>query len=471
MSYDVVALVSGRPDEQAIVHALQDVDPELRLHWHGDTDVLQIRDENGRLLATLEPGQEVERADDVVRLLGEDVVAGLPDSYWWMETRARPDEQGREVAHRFADRLALGLGGAVWTSGAADFDLWEETEHPTVERTADRAFLVAQDREVVPFSSWLSDTVATHGGEKMLQVLTPSTARLTYASRTFLASSSGRWVVRDEDGGHFDGLTGLPVHWDQTHGFRSIKEPFGLNWDKKHPDMAPVPGFLVDFAETAGTHLVVELSLLHTDPFAPDLGLATQIVTEHLTGAKPTAWGPHEPALMAWDRERLVDLALRRRPRPWILYLSGPWEQRPTFSGQFRLSWHGSRVLERISVVIGLENENTVPFEALPCLVEELAGAGLLEMLRVRRLPGRGDLTYGPVWAGPAVPVGIAIGPERLRRVGLAAAQAGPIRGTPLGEGEGQAIWYPVLENVATPLRALELARRQTDHLTTVARG
>ena len=119
MSYDVVALVSGRPDERAIVDALRNVDPELRLHWHGDTEVLQVRDESGRLLATLEPGREVERTDDVVRLLDENVVAGLPDSFWWMETRARPDEQGREVAHRFADRLALRLGGAVWTSGAA----------------------------------------------------------------------------------------------------------------------------------------------------------------------------------------------------------------------------------------------------------------------------------------------------------------------------------------------------------------
>lgn len=471
MSYDVVALVSGRPDEQAIVDALQDVDGELRLHWHKDTDLLQVRDENGRLLATLEPGQEVERTDDVLRLLGEDVVAGLPHSCWWVEIRARPDEQGREVAHRFADRLALRLGGAVWTSGAADFDLWEETEHPAVERTADRALLVVQDREVVSFSSWLSDTVATHGGEKMLQVLTPSTSRLTYGARTFLTSASGRWVVRNEDGDHFDGLTGLALHWDETHGFRPAKEPFGLNWAKKHPDTAPVSGFLVDFAETAGTHLVVESSFLHTDPFAPALGLATQIIIEHLTGAEPSVWGPHEPALMSWDRERLVDMALLRRPRPWILYLSGPWGRKPAFSGQSHLSWRGSRVLERISVVIGFESGSTVPFEMLPSLVETLAEAGLLESLRVRRLPGRADLTYEPVWAGPAVPVGIAIGPERLRRVGLAAAQAGPIRGTPLGKDEEQAIWYPVLEDATEPLRALELAQRQTDHLAALTRG
>lgn len=469
MSYDVVALVAERPDEQAMVNALQDVDPELRLHLHGDTDVLQIRREDGRLLATLEPGQKVERPDDVVRLLGEDVVAGLPEPYWWMETRARPDEQGREVAHRFADGLALRLGGAVWTSGSAEFDLWEEPEHPAIERTADRALVVAQDRDVVPFSSWLSDAVATHGRERMLQVLTPATTRLTYAARTFLAGSSGRWVVQSEDGGHFDGLTGLAVHWDQTYGFRPVKEPAGLNWSQKHPDAAPVSGFLADFAETAGTHLVVDVSVPHRDPFTPELGRATQIITEHLAGAEPSVWGPHEPALLAWDRARIVESALGRRPRPWILYLSGPLDRGPAFSGQFRLSWRGRQVLERISVIIGFENENTVPFEALPTLVETLAGEGLLGALRVRRLPGRGDLTYEPVWTGPAVPVGVAIGPEHLLRIGPGAAQAGPIPGVLLGEGDQQSVWYPVLEDAAAPLRALELAQRQSAYLSASA--
>ena len=469
LSYDVVALVAGRPDEQAMVHALQDVDPELRLHWHGNTEVLQVRDQDGRLLATLEPAREVERTDDVVRLLGEDVVAGLPESYWWVETRARPDEQGREVAHRFSDGLALRLGGAVWTSGIADFDLWEDTQHPAAERTADRALLVAQDRDVVPFSSWLSDTVATHGREKTLQVLTPATTRLTYATRAFLAGPSGRWVVQGEDGGHFDGLTGLAVHWDKTYGFRPVKEPIGPKWTERHPDAAPVSGFLADFAETSGTHLVVDVSVLHQDPFTPELGRATQIITEHLTGAKPSVWGPHEPALMAWDRARIAKPALQRRPRPWILYLSGPLGREPAFSGQFRLSWRGRQVLERISVVIGFENENTVPFEGLPTLVEALAGAGLLEALRVRRLPGRPDLTYEPVWTGPAVPVGMAIGPEHLLRIGPGAAQAGPIPGVLLGEGDRQSVWYPVLEDAAAPMRALELARRQSAYLSASA--
>ncbi|RKS10330.1 hypothetical protein DFP74_6093 [Nocardiopsis sp. Huas11] len=485
MSYDVVALVAGRPDERAVIDALQDLDQDLRLHQHGDTAVLQIRDEAGRLLATLEPGRPIECWDDVARLLDADIVAGLPDPCWWVETRARPDEQGREVAHRFADRLALRLGGAVWTSGQADFGLWQGDEvrddgkdeeedgsgHPAIERTAARAVLIAQDRPVVPFSSWLSDAVATRARDKVLQVLTPHASRLTYGARTFVAGPLGRWVVRGEDGGHYDGLTGLPLHWDDEDGFRADKEPVGVDWAAREPDAEPVPGFRADFAETAGTQLVVDVSVRHGDTSEPRLGRAAEVVAEHLAGAPPTVWGPHEPALMAWGTGRLAEFVRERAPRPSVLYLSGPLGQGHPFSGQIRATWRGTRVQERISVAVGFEDEAAAPFDALPALVEELAAEGLLDGLRIGRLPGRTDTTYVPLWAGPAVPVGIAIGPDRLRRIGAGLAQAGPMKGTLLGEDEHQAAWYPVLADAAAPLRALDLIGRQSAHLSAAERG
>ncbi len=467
----MVALVVGRPDERAVVEALQDVGPELRLHQHGETDVLQIRDEDGHLLATLEPGRRVEHPGDVVRLLGAEVVAGLPDTFWWVEARARPDARGREVAHRFADGLALRLGGAVWTSGEADFGLWEEPGHPAVERTAARALLVAQDRAVVPFSSWLSDAVATHAGEKTLQVLTPPTSRLTYAARTFATGPLGRWVVRGGDGDCYDGVTGLPVHWDGTYGFLPDREPAGPDWAAREPGVKPVPEFLADFAETAGTQLAVDVAVRHREGADPLPGRAAEVVAEHLAGAAPSAWGPYEPTLMAWDRERLAGFVHERGPEPSILYLSGPPGPEHPFSGQVRLGWRGGRVSERVSVVAGFEEEAAAPFDALPALVQALAEEGLLDGMRVRRLPGRSDVTYVPVWAGPAVPVGMAIGPERLRRIGAGPAQAGPIRGTLLGEGGARAVWYPVLADAAAPLRALELTRRQAAYLTAASRG
>ena len=470
MSYDVVALVGRFPDERAIVHALEGVDPELLLHWHADTNLLQIRDRAGHLLATIEPGQRVGHPDEVVRLLDPDIVAGLPETFWWVEVRARPDGQGREVAHRFGDGLALRLGGAVWTSGTADFDLWKGSEHPAVERAADRSVLVAQDRRVVPFSSWIGDAIATHTGQKMLQVLTPSTARLTYGMRTFLAGPLGRWVVRGQDGDHFDGLTGLAVRWDDVHGFLPDQEPSGLHWAVGKPGAEPVQGFLTDFPETTGTQVVVDVSVLQQDPLVPRVGQAAQVVAEHLAKAAPRAWGPHEPTLRAWDREQMVAFAHRRKPRACVLYLSGPQGRGHPFSGQIRLSWRGSQVLEQVSVVVGFQDEDAITPEVFPVLVEALASAGLVEALRVRRIPGRVDVTYVPVWAGPAIPVGLAIGPERLRRIGVGPARSGPIAGTLVGGGEHRAVWYPVLRDAASPLRALDLVQRQTAHMAAVSR-
>ncbi|WP_116247468.1 DUF6177 family protein [Nocardiopsis sp. FIRDI 009] len=469
MSYDVVALVVGKPDERTIRQALQDVDPDLWLHRHEDTHVLQIRDGDERLLATLEPGRLVEEPGEVVRLLGPDVVAGLPERFWWVETRARPDEAGREVAHRFADGLASRLGGAVWTSGTADFGLWEEPEHPAVERTATRALVVAQDRPVVPFSSWISDVVATRG-DKLLQVLTPSTARLTYGVRTYLTGPMGRWVVRDEEGGHYDGITGLPVHWDDGLGFRPEKEPVGLNWGAREPDAEPVQGFVEDMSESTGVQLVVDVSAIHRpeDPRRP--GRIVEILAEHLAGPGPTAWGPHEPAVRTWDREQLTEFVRRREPRAVVLFFAGPLDVGHPFSGQLRVAWREQGVLERASVVIGFSGEDAVPFDALPSVVEALAREDLLDGLRVRRLAGRRDTTFEPRWTGTAVQVGFAIGPGRLAEIGRGYAQAGPIRGTVLGEGERQAVWYPVLGDAEAPLQDLALVERQTAHLAAAGR-
>src|SRR5699024_4722164 len=193
--------------------------------------------------------------------------------------------------------------------------------------------------------------------------------------------------------------------------------------------------------------------------------------------SSPSIWprphrgrGGHEPTLRAWDREQMVAFAHRRKPRACVLYLSGPQGRGHPFSGQIRLSWRGSQVLEQVSVVVGFQDEDAITPEVFPVLVEALASAGLVEALRVRRIPGRVDVTYVPVWAGPAIPVGLAIGPERLRRIGVGPARSGPIAGTLVGGGEHRAVWYPVLRDAASPLRALDLVQRQTAHMAAVSR-
>ncbi|OLT29595.1 hypothetical protein BJF83_10590 [Nocardiopsis sp. CNR-923] len=489
MSYDVVALVAKEPDAPALTRALTDLDPDLLVGRHGDTGVLQVRDTDERLLVTIEPGQRVETRDEVRRLLEDEATVGLPDPCWWVELRARPDATGRETAHRIADALALRLGGLVWTSSpdgsSGDADLWEETAHPTVEHTARHAVVVAQDREVVGFSSWLNDAVGVHGGEHVVQVLTPPTSRLTYALRTFLAGPLGRWVVRGEDGTHFDGLTGLALRWDDEYGFvperADLSDPKGALDEARHgprghkpgeedadrPDAHP--GFLDP--DPMDTQLILDLAVLHPSEAESRLGRAVEILTERLAGPAPTGWGPHEPTLAVWDRERLTAFVRDRSPRRSLVHFTGPHGVGHPFGGTLRVeTTGGERVGEQVSMAIGFEDEDDVPFDALPEAVEALAAEGLLEGLQVRRFRGRSDLTYEPRWAGLAVPVGVAVGPARVERIGLRRVQAGPIRGTVIGEGAGRSVWYPVLGTAESPTRALKLMHAQLGHLAMVGR-
>ncbi len=410
-----MALVAQEPDAPALTRVLADLDPALLLGRYQETGVLQVRDAAGHLLVTIEPGQRVEARGEVGRLLGNEATTGLPDPCWWLELRARPDAPGRDAAHRIADALALRLGGLVWTSlpdgSTGDADVWEETAHPTVERAARHAVVVAQDRAVVGFSSWLNDAVGVHGARRAIQVLTPATSRLTYALRTFLAGPLGRWVVRDGDGTHFDGLTGLALRWDEAYGF--VPERADLNGleeelrnARERGEHAPVlrpgtgaaeesdgpeavPGFLS--TDPMETQLIIELSVLHRDASKARVGRAVEILTGRLAGAVPAGWGPHEPALTAWDRKRIAGFVRERSRRRTLVHVSGPHGVGHPFAGSLRVERRGDRVGEQVSLAIGFTEEGDVPFDALPELVGTLAAEGLLEGLQVRRVRGRSD--------------------------------------------------------------------------------
>jgi hypothetical protein len=461
LSYDVVALLAAEPGMRAISRALRETGPELLVRALDSGNVLQLCGADRRVLAALEPAQLVESRDEVARLLGEEAAVNLPETCWWTEIRARPDEAGREAAHRLADALALRLGGSVWTSGRADFSLWEESGHPAVEAAVEKAVVVAQDREVVPLSSWILDAVSVHGARgTALQLLTPRTSRLTYALRTLITQPLARWVVRGEDGAHFDGVSGVPLRWDPVHAYVPVPPEEGA------PE--PAEGFLDD--SPTDEHLVVDLSVRHRASFAPPLGRAVEVVADHLAGTLPAGWGEHEPALAPWDRERLVWLVRHRAPKGSILQFSGPHGTGHPFTGGVRVGWDGGRGTERISMTVGYEEGSAPPLDRLPDLVAALAEEDLLDVLHVRGARGRRDVTYEPRWHGLAVPVGTALGPDGVRRAGVEHALRGPLPGTLLGREENPAVWYPVPEDAPRRLRSRAVAA-QLRHLAAVSDG
>lgn len=114
MTYDLVALTQHEPDALDLVDSM---DGTLWVRDAGDGAVVQLCDESGRVLVSIEPALRVEFEGEVERLLGDEVTTGLTVPYWWIEARVPHNApEGCAVARRFAAALTSRLGGAVWPS-------------------------------------------------------------------------------------------------------------------------------------------------------------------------------------------------------------------------------------------------------------------------------------------------------------------------------------------------------------------
>ncbi|MBB6173836.1 hypothetical protein HNR23_003896 [Nocardiopsis mwathae] len=123
MTYDVVALVRKDPDMRALIDAMVEAGPELRVRGAGGGAVVQLRDDDGTPLVSIEAAQRVDVPGEVERLLGAETAACMPDPCWWVEVRASRGTDGTAagvdtagLAHRFADGLVGSLGGTVWSA-------------------------------------------------------------------------------------------------------------------------------------------------------------------------------------------------------------------------------------------------------------------------------------------------------------------------------------------------------------------
>lgn len=110
-SRDVVALCRRRPDVHAELAALLTAGPQLRARPWGP--VLQLLDDDGQRLASVDGPLLVQVPGEVARLLGADVA--VPEPVWWIEIRAATDHpDAAQLARRVAEHLAAGQDGVVW---------------------------------------------------------------------------------------------------------------------------------------------------------------------------------------------------------------------------------------------------------------------------------------------------------------------------------------------------------------------
>lgn len=129
MSYDVVALIDGRPSYQDVLAGMMAAGPDWLVREVSDGAVLQLCDPQGQPLASLEAPILIQVPGEVERMLGPEV-SDVETPVWWMEVRATPQEDAPALADRYAAKLVERLGGRVWKPAPPPFN-------PPVAATAD----------------------------------------------------------------------------------------------------------------------------------------------------------------------------------------------------------------------------------------------------------------------------------------------------------------------------------------------
>jgi hypothetical protein len=113
LSYDVVALIDGRPSYEDVLAGMVAAGPDWLVQEVADGAVLQLCDEQGEPMASLESPILIQVPGEIERLLGAEL-ADVPSPVWWTEVRATPKEGASVLADRYAAELVKRLGGRVW---------------------------------------------------------------------------------------------------------------------------------------------------------------------------------------------------------------------------------------------------------------------------------------------------------------------------------------------------------------------
>lgn len=444
MSRDVIALLAQSPSRRSLLESLATADPALRIRLVAEGTVVELREDSGRLVLAVQSAQRLATSSEADRLLEQGLADDLPAQPLWVEARGTDlaDVDTLALARRFAQALVERHGGVVWEpESRLSREPWllGGTDHPAVSAVTEKNAVLVQDRPVVPLSSWLVDALARYGREGLgLQLLTPSGSMLTHSLCTLLSDPNATWVVRTEDGHHYDGFNGLPLTWQDDVGY--VPDPQAPTQDGPHQD------FQARQEHITGSHLYVDLQMDHPVSEKLELGEVVELLAERLGEAPPSVWGVAEPLSRAWDTTELTALARERAPGETTALFHGPHGSRLTFGGRWRASRTNSGVREHVRFTVGAEDDPDLA--ALVPLVRELAERDGLRSMTVRRAMGRADLFQPPRWAGVSIPVGLAVGPEGVIALGKASALAAPVKGEAFGPPMTPVVWYRIGDGV-----------------------
>ncbi|MFF1839622.1 DUF6177 family protein [Streptomyces sp. NPDC058231] len=449
MTKDVIALTPRMPDALSVLAGLLSGGPDKLVDTAGEDAVVQLCDEQGRPLVSVEAPLLVQVAGEAERLLG----AQAPQvPFWWTEARATTGvEEAERIAGTFAARLVSLAGGSAWPPEAARSLAVVKTDgvgvapapaaaQPAVDALTDKVAVVIQDRPVVAMTAWLSDAFrATANAELGLQIVTAPGVTLSPAVRNSLPGWPSRWVVQDERDGYYDGLSGAVLRW-QNGMFATVEGADATPEDPRTPVAA-------SFKEVAGTgerQLAVSFRTVHPADERLVLGGSIESVWRELTGAPPAGWGTAEPANLPWSLRQLTDVAYDRAPEPtWFVVVGSP--DRPALA-TVRISRTTGGVEEDVTLAFGYGADEDMPLDALPRAAEILATRHHLQSMLVQIRKARRDLAVPARFEGPGVPLAFVLGAEEVRDMPGDRARRTPLAEPPvqLGPKTRPALYYPL---------------------------
>ncbi|WP_157431771.1 DUF6177 family protein [Actinomadura hibisca] len=298
----------------------------------------------------------------------------------------------------------------------------------------DDAAIFLIDRQVVPLSPTLSQALHATDPPRALQLVTPTTSRLTLPLHALITAGRADWVVREESG-YYTGLTGQPLQWTGK-AFTPI--PDAPNYAK---------GFAQHPSEPLGTHLTLTLQAKH--PTSTLLGALTEHLMQALTGGPPTGWGTTEPTEHPWNR---TDLTRTARNSQALQTITTGNAHRPA-TAVTSYTRTQAETTESTTLTIGYHPGERPPLERLPEMVSAIAADQNLASILLQTRLGRPDLTIEPRWSGTSSPVALAMKGSYTAPPEFPSTRSGPMTWFTLGTQNTKATWqtYRHLTQTLTP--------------------
>ena len=287
----------------------------------------------------------------------------------------------------------------------------ETIDHPLLDGRGPGWAATETRAEVVALTVGMSDFLhhVSTAGERPL-VVSGEFSRMTQPLAEVLSAVSGHWVIRTAGDGCYDARTGA-----------RLDRPEDVVTLPPRPTATGVHPAYTRAAIATRLQLVATVSTRHRVNRPVRLGGVLEAASEQFADGAPTAWGPTEPLVAAWDRDDLSERSRRRMPLDsrWAAVTAG---DRPLV-GTVRVTRTSEGLEETSRIWAGVTPANDPRGEGIALeartFLARTAGIGMPLLGVAFAAIGSPDLARRSTAAPQPEPLALLIGPPGVRASGL----------------------------------------------------